>query len=106
MLGKMQAAIEEIAQLYGNPVFLQVFTNDEAKASELKARLRSAQSGDDLRREIAGLERKRQDLLDDIALKTRESARCAEKLVRQRAALDGVAAAVDQARKAVEDTAR
>jgi hypothetical protein len=106
MLGKMQAAVEEIAQLYGNPVFLQVFTNDAGRATELKRRLRADRSGDDVRREIAGLEKKRDELRDDIALKERESTRLATRLVRQRAALDGLAEAVDQARKAVEETAR
>ena len=106
MLGKMRAAVEEIAQLYGNPLFLQVFTNDDARAAELKLRLRSAQSGVEIRREIDGLERKRDDLSGDIALKKREAARLGEKLVRQRAALDALASAMEQARKAVEDTSR
>jgi hypothetical protein len=106
MLGKMQAAVEEIAQLYGNPVFLQVFTNDEERAAELKKRLRSAQTGDDVRRELAGLEKKRDDLLSDIALKEREAARLTSRLARQRLALDVVAAAVEQARTAVEETSK
>jgi hypothetical protein len=106
MLDRMQAAVEEVAQLYGNPVFLQVFTNDPARASELKQRLKAAQTGDEVGRELAGLERKRDDLLGDIALKEREAARLAAKLARQRAALDALAAAVEQARKAVEDTAK
>jgi predicted nucleic acid-binding Zn-ribbon protein len=106
MLGKMQAAVEEIAQLYGNPVFLQVFTNDIDRAAQLKDRLRSARSGDDLRRELADLQKKRDDLLNDIALREREAARLTNKLVRQRAALDGLSDAVEQARKAVEETAK
>jgi hypothetical protein len=106
MLGKMQAAVEEIAQLYGNPVFLQVFTNDEERATELKQRLRSAQSGEDVRRALTDLEKKRDQLLNDIALKEREAARLTGKLVRQRAALDALAEAVEQARKAVEETAK
>jgi uncharacterized protein YjiS (DUF1127 family) len=106
MLGKMQAAVEEIAQLYGNPVFLQVFTNDIDRVSELKERLHSARSGDELRRELADLQKKRDDLLNDIALREREAARLTSRLVRQRAALDALAEAVEQARKAVEETAR
>lgn len=106
MLGKMQAAVEEIAQLYGNPVFLQVFTNDIDRASELKERLRSARSGDDLRRELADLQKKRDDLLNDIALKGREAERLTGRLARQRSALDALADAVEQARKAVEETAK
>jgi hypothetical protein len=106
MLGKMQAAVEEIAQLYGNPVFLQVFTNDEERASELKARLHTAQAGDDVKRETAVLEKKRDDLLNDIALKEREATRLTNRLARQRLALDVLAAAVEQARRAVEETAK
>src|SRR5450432_1333304 len=71
MLGRMQASIEEIAQLYGNPVFLQVFTNDVERASELKRRLRSARSGDEIEGELQRLERRRSELRDDIALKER-----------------------------------
>lgn len=106
MLGKMQSAVEEIAQLYGNPVFLQVFTNDIDRAAQLKDRLRSARSGDDLKKELADLQKKRDELLSDIALREREAARLTNKLVRQRAALDGLADAVEQARKAVEETAK
>jgi hypothetical protein len=106
MLGKMQAAVEEIAQLYGNPTFLQVFTNDAERAAVLKARLRAARSEDDIRSELAEIQKKRDDLINDMALRERESARLAGRLVRQRAALDALAAAFEQARKAVEDTAK
>jgi hypothetical protein len=105
MLQKMQAAVEEVAQLYGNPTFIQVFTNDSDRAAELKKRLQSARSGEEIRRELATLEKRRDDLLNELALKQREAARLAARLVRQRAALDAMAAAVEQARKAVEDTA-
>src|SRR5665213_1265392 len=77
MLGKMQASVEEIAQLYGNPVFLQVFTNDLGRATELKQRLRGARSDEDIRRELADLEKRRDDLLNDIALREKEEARLA-----------------------------
>jgi parvulin-like peptidyl-prolyl isomerase len=106
MLGKMQAAVEEVAQLYGNPVFLQVFTNDEERASRLKERLKLAKSGDDVGREVVDLQKKRDDLLNDIALKQREADRLTNRLVRQRAALEALAEAVEQARKAVEETTR
>jgi hypothetical protein len=106
MLSKMQAAVEEIAQLYGNPVFLQVFTNDVERATELKQRLRAAQGDEEVRREISDIEKKREDLLNDIALKEREAARLTNRIVRQRAALDALATAVEQARKAVEETSK
>jgi hypothetical protein len=106
MLNRMQAAVEEIAGLYGNPTFLQVFTNDPDRAAELRMRLRTNRRGDALQAEMKELEAKRQDLLGDIALKERESERLAGRLVRQRAALDSVASALESARKAVEDTAK
>ena len=105
MLAKMQAAVEEVAQLYGNPVFLQVFTNDMDQAAELKERLRLARSEKALRRDLSDLEKSRDEVMSDLALKQREASRLAARLVRQRAALDALAAAVEQARKAVEDTA-
>jgi hypothetical protein len=106
MLGKMRDAVQEIAQLYGNPTFLQIFTNDMGKASELKEMLKAARGSEEIKREIQDLEKKRDELMNDIALKERETAKLSERLVRQRAALDSVAAAVDQAKTAVEGTAR
>jgi hypothetical protein len=106
MLDKMQAAVEEIAQLYGNPIFLQVFTNDPDRASDLKQRLKAAQTSEEIRKEVAKLEKKRDDLLSDIALREREVARVSGRLSRQRAALDAIAAAVEQARAAVENSSR
>jgi chromosome segregation ATPase len=106
MLNRMQASIEEIAQLYGNPVFLQVFTNDVERASELKQRLRAAKSSDEIAKELQALEHRRNELQDDIALKEREAARLTRKLSAQRAALDAVSGALEQARRAVEDTSK
>ena len=106
MLDRMQAAVEEVAELYGNPAFLQVFTNDAARAVDLKRRLIAEQTGEEVRLQLASLQKRREDLAADIALKEREAARLAAKLERQRAALDGLAAAVEQARRAVEDTAK
>ena len=106
MLNRMQAAVEEIAGLYGNPTFLQVFTNDPDRAAELKLRLRTNRRGDALQAELKELEARRQELLGDIALRQREAERLAGRLVRQRAALDGLSSALEAARKAVEDTAK
>lgn len=106
MLDKMRAAVEEIAQLYGNPVFLQVFTNDSGQASELKQRLKASRTSEDIHRELADLEKRRDGLLSDVALREKEVARLSDRLVRQRAALDALAMAVEQARKAIEDTAK
>lgn len=106
MLNRMQAAVEEVAGLYGNPTFLQVFTNDPERAAELRMRLRTNRRGEALQAELKELEARRQELLGDIALKQRESERLANRLVRQRAALESVSSALDSARKAVEDTAK
>jgi hypothetical protein len=106
MLDRMQAAVEEVAQLYGNPTFLQVFTNDAASAADLRKRLAAAASGDEASLALETLRKRRDELTADIALKEREAARLASKLQRQRAALDALAAAVEQARRAVEDTAK
>jgi hypothetical protein len=106
MLGRMQAAVEEIAQLYGNPLFLQVFTNDAERASLLKQRLHSEGSGETMAKELKDLRDKRDDLINDIALKEREAARLSARLARQRGALDALAIAVEQARKVIEDTTK
>jgi hypothetical protein len=55
---------------------------------------------------VVSLEKKREDLLGDIALKEREAKRLGEKLLRQRTALDALSIAVEKAQKAVEDTSR
>ena len=104
MLSKMQASVEEIAGLYGNPTFLQVFTNDRELADELKVRLKAEKTAGQVRREVSELEKKRDDLMNAIALENRECARLSGKLARQRAALDAIAQAVEGAKKAVEDT--
>jgi hypothetical protein len=61
MLNKMQAAVESIAELYGNPIFLQVFTNDVGSASELKERLKTDRRTKDIRSEIESLEKRRDE---------------------------------------------
>jgi hypothetical protein len=106
MLGKMQKAVEEIAQLYGNPTFLQIFTNDVDQASELKNRLKLAQRLVDIRLEVEDLEKTRDELLSDIALRQREAGKLSEKLLRQRKTLASIAAALEQARNTAEDTVR
>lgn len=106
MLSKMRDAVEEIAQLYGNPVFLQVFTNDEGRAAELKLRLHAEHTVEEVRREVSDLEKRREDLLGDIALKNKEASRLSERLARQRAALEALASAIEQARNAVEATSK
>jgi hypothetical protein len=104
MLERMKAAVQEIAQLYGNPVFLQVFTNDPVRAAELKERLSAIRSKQDAEKAEAQLLKGREELMADIALKDRESKRLSMRLAKQRVALDSLAAAVEQARRAVEDT--
>src|ERR1700722_5277545 len=66
MLGKMREAVEGIAASYGNPMFIQVFTNDLEKAVVLKRRLQSAKRGDEIRLELSSLEKRRDDLISEI----------------------------------------
>jgi chromosome segregation ATPase len=106
MLSKMQAAVEEVAQLYGSPLFLQVFTNDTERATELRERLKADQRIHVIRMEIEKLEGQRTALLNEIASRQKQATALGEKLVRQRIALDSLAAAVEQARRAVEDTTK
>jgi predicted nucleic acid-binding Zn-ribbon protein len=106
MLNKMQAAVESIAELYGNPTFLQVFTNDIGSASELKERLKTDRHIKDIRSEIESLEKRRDELLSDIALKEKQTGKLEERLIKQRSALDALATAIEQARRAVEETAK
>jgi DNA repair exonuclease SbcCD ATPase subunit len=106
MLAKMQSAIEEIAELYGSPSFLEVFTNDRERANDLKSRLAAVGSAAAAQRELADLARRREELLNDLALREKEARRLTDKLARQRAALEALAAAVEQARRATEDSAR
>jgi hypothetical protein len=106
MLSRMQASIEDIAQMYGNPVFLQIFTNDVSRASELKQRLHAEKTTQEVEKELRELALKRESLMDDIALKEREAAKLTRRLAVQRAALDAVAGAIEQARTAVEDTSK
>jgi seryl-tRNA synthetase len=102
MLGKMQTAVEEVAQLYGNPLFLQVFTNDPERARELKEILKADRRTGDLQLEVDDLEKKRDELLDDIALKERQTKELRESLARQKLALDTASSAIEQAKRAVE----
>jgi len=102
MLAKMTAAVDDIAAAYGSPSFLQVFTNDPERADALKARLAAAGSDGTVRKEIEALKKEREDLLNDIALRQRESRRLTEKLSRQRMAMDALASAAAQAREVLE----
>ena len=104
MFGKMRAAVEEIAALYGDPLFVQVFTNDRTKAAELRARLAETESLAALRSETETLKAERGKLEDEVARDRRQAALLSDRLARQRAALDVVAKAVDRVNQAVEGT--
>ena len=105
MQNKMQAAVEEIAQLYGNPRFIQTFSNDPELANEFRARLSSAREISTIKAEVAALTQKRDDVLNDIAVREKEIKRLTERMARTRSALDNVAGAVDQARRSMEESA-
>ena len=105
MIGRMRAAVEEIAGLYGSPAFTQVFTNDPAEASELRRRLDAASSATRLERQVADLAGRRDALAAEVARREHECRRLAERLIRERAALEALAGAMDQARRATEASA-
>jgi hypothetical protein len=106
MLSKMREAVQGIAESYGNPMFIQVFTNDREKAVMLKQRLQSSKHGEEIRLELSNLEKKRDELMSDIALKSKEASKLSDRLARQRSALDALAAVIERANNAVEDTSR
>ena len=102
MLSRMQRSIEDIAQLYGNPLFVQLFTNDPPKAEEFRRRLALSEGTDELRARHEELIKRRDELAKVVALQERESASMGERLARQRAALDSVVKAVEAAQRAIE----
>jgi hypothetical protein len=106
MLSKMREAVQSIAESYGNPMFVQVFTNDREKAVMLKQRLQSSKRGEEIRLELTKLEKRRDELMNDIALKSKEASMLSDRLARQRSALDALAAVIERANNAVEDTSR
>lgn len=104
MYGKMRSAVEEIASLYGDLPFVQVFTNDRGKAAELRARLSETDSIKRLRAETEALKAERSKLEDELARDRKQAALLSERLARQRAALTLVSRAVEQVNRAVEGT--
>jgi hypothetical protein len=106
MLSKMREAVQGIAESYGNPMFIQVFTNDREKAALLIQRLQTSKRGEEIRLEVSNLEKKRDELRSDIALKGKEASKLSDRIARQRSALDALAAVIERANNAVEDTSR
>src|ERR1700679_1052806 len=66
MLSKMREAEEGIAESSGNPMFIQLFTNDREKAMMVKQRLQSTKRGEEIRFELSSLEKRRDELMSDI----------------------------------------
>jgi hypothetical protein len=105
MLDRMQAAVQEVAELYGNPPFLEVFTNDPERAQVLKGRLKGLAGSREMEARITALTKQREQLESEILIKRKESDRLTQRLILQRRALDALADAMDRAKAAVEDTA-
>ena len=105
MLSKMRSAVEEIAELYGNPSFVQIFTNNREMADELRQRLRATEAIGTMKAEVVALAARKESLANEVALKEQEAKRLSERLTRQRAALDSVASAIAATNRAVEGTA-
>ena len=104
MYQKMRRAVEDIAELYGSPRFVQVFTNDRLLADELRLRLRATDSLKQLNAQIEDLSHRCDRLKAELAKREAEAASASQRLARQRAAMNAVANAVDQANRAVEGT--
>lgn len=105
MKRKIVGAVEEILQLYGNPSFAEVVTNDPQKAADLRARISASTSSDQIRSEVAELEKRRNDMLADIALREREVEALKVRAARLRASLDQAATAIQGAQRAMEANA-
>lgn len=66
MIARMRAAVEQIAAEYGNPTFVQLFTNDSVQAQVWRKRLHLIQSADLIAAELASLERKKKVANEEV----------------------------------------
>lgn len=106
MLSRMDAAVQQVAGLYGNPRFVRLVTNDAAAAKQFQERLEISRSRDSLRGELAELEKRKKQLDEDIALRSKTLTDMDGRLIRSRAALDAISKAGDDMKRLVEDAAK
>jgi hypothetical protein len=66
MITRMKMAVEDVAAQYGNPSFAQVFTNDSVRAKVLRRRMEILKQVDRLNAEIAVLETRRTQSLQEL----------------------------------------
>lgn len=105
MYVKMDRAVQDIAQLYGNPRFVRTMSNDPDLAAEFKARIQATRDTESIRAEVADLTQRREALKDEVALLEREAEAAKAKLARTRATLDAVQTTLGQATRTIESSA-
>jgi hypothetical protein len=66
MITRMKMAVEDVAAQYGNPSFAQVFTNDPVRAKVLRRRMDVLKQVDRLNAEIATLETRRTQSMQEL----------------------------------------
>jgi hypothetical protein len=106
MFGKMDAAVQQVAGLYGNPRFVRLMTNDPAAADQFKARLDLTKARETLAAEVTDLEKKKAALDSEIAIREQTLADMDGRLIRARAALDAFGKAGDEMKRMIEDAAK
>lgn len=55
MVSRMESAVQKVAGEYGNPVFAQFFTNDKSKVEEMRNRLKTSKTLDELEKSVSDL---------------------------------------------------
>lgn len=72
MVMRMRMAVEQIAAEYGNPLFAQIFTNDSVQAQVLRKRVQLLQRAEEIRAEIAGLEKQKLEAAGELEISRRQ----------------------------------
>ncbi|MDR2981942.1 MAG: hypothetical protein LBV12_06805, partial [Puniceicoccales bacterium] len=91
MKTRMRMAVEAVAAEYGNPTFVEIFTNDPIRAQALRKRLQLLQNYEALVAEIAALEKQRIAVGQAVSLAERQ----------RRAQVQGEIAVLEQKRAGI-----
>ncbi|HEY1792957.1 MAG TPA: hypothetical protein VGG34_08555 [Opitutaceae bacterium] len=105
MFEKMRTAVEEIAGTYGDPPFIQIFTNDPKAAEAMQLKLRELGGDKAAKSELGALEKVRDKLNADLAKRAKEKKQLEDKIREQSRQLDDLAAAIARARALLDATA-
>ena len=104
MLAKMDAAVREIAGFYGNPPFVRILTNDGRSAENFKERLSLSNKISDIRKELADLEKQRNEVTADLVLRRDTVKKLDEQILNTRATMDAIGKLVADSQKAIEES--